>query len=297
MIKRGDKVIIAIGDSFTEGQGAYDDGIWETLDWMEPTKQSVINTFTEMERNNSWPSQLKKNHLKDYNIINLGNRGKGNRNAVKKLTTFSPQFDATLASEITIVFSFTQFCRFEFIAPDTDLGPGNLFETIWPSDPDFDDKDRLGHKDLWRGYGTAIFNDKSTTLEFISTLVELQNWCKLHNANLVVINQMEDLGYKSLMIKNIMSDTTKDHLNRQSKIIDQIDFNNWMYGEEDIQLIDQLLILNKQPKLRKKRNYAWYGQYIGKENKYWTPCSHPTKYGHKVLAKTVYEYLVKKEYV
>ena len=161
MIKRGDKVIIAIGDSFTEGQGAYDDGIWETLDWMEPTKQSVINTFTEMERNNSWPSQLKKNHLKDYNIINLGNRGKGNRNAVKKLTTFSPQFDATLASEITIVFSFTQFCRFEFIAPDTDLGPGNLFETIWPQDPDFDDKDRLGHKDLWRGYGTAIFNDKS----------------------------------------------------------------------------------------------------------------------------------------
>ncbi len=294
-IEEGDKVIVTIGDSFVEGQGAYDDGEWEKLNWTEPTDQDVINSFRHMEHRNAWPTQLRENHLRDYNVINLGSRGKGNRYAVKRLTTFSPHFEYKKASELTIIFNITQWCRFELIAENFDLTFNRLFETIWPSVPG--DKAPPGHKDLWTGYGTAVFSNKSTTLEFISTLVELQNFCKIHNANLVVINQMEDLGYKSLMQENIMKDSHPDIYNRNSKILEQIDFSLWMYGEENKVLIDELTSLNGNLNDRFEKEYGWYGNYIGKENKYFTPCSHPTKYGHKILAEIIYKHLVEKKYV
>ena len=295
IIEEGDKVIITIGDSFVEGQGAYDDGEWEKLNWLEPHDQEVIATFTDMEHKNSWPAQLRDNHLQDYNIINLGSRGKGNRFAVKTLTTFSPHLKYEKASELTIVFNITQWCRYEFVAPNFDSYFNRIFETIWPHVPG--DDSPAGHKELWTGFGTAIFNNKSTTLEFISTLVELQNFCKVHNANLVVINQMEDLAYKTLMQENITKDSHPDIYNRQSKIIEQVDFSLWMYGEENRTLIDELLILNGNLDDRLEKEYGWYGNYIGKENKYFTPCSHPTKYGHKLLAEVIYKHLVQKKYV
>ena len=64
------KVVIGIGDSFTQGQGACPVEIWEKYDWNlknlpSSEEQNIDNIFYE----NSWVNQLCKNHLTDYFFI------------------------------------------------------------------------------------------------------------------------------------------------------------------------------------------------------------------------------------
>ena len=67
----GDNVIIGLGDSFTQGVGAYSINTWESI----PENPSVYNIsgqkFIEEQGANNWVRQIRDSFLPNYKVFNL----------------------------------------------------------------------------------------------------------------------------------------------------------------------------------------------------------------------------------
>ena len=86
-INEESKILIGLGDSFTQGQGACGEDIWEKYNWdMKNVPESDERIVDTIFYENSWVNQLCENHLTDYTAINLGMVGRGNRASVKQLS-------------------------------------------------------------------------------------------------------------------------------------------------------------------------------------------------------------------
>ena len=82
-IPKDSKVIIGLGDSFTEGVGSWSKSTYNKYDgFIDPL--NVPKEIYDELYHNSWQCQLSRNHLPDYIPINLGITGKGNRAAAKE---------------------------------------------------------------------------------------------------------------------------------------------------------------------------------------------------------------------
>ena len=120
------KAIIAIGDSFVQGQGAIDDYIYQNHTWkfeqgtpaviemsskdkkrlIKSNNSVTINLhtkeldFTMMEYDNAFVNVLCKKYFDGkYTPINLGIRGCGNRGTIKELYMY-PNIDWDIIEEI-----------------------------------------------------------------------------------------------------------------------------------------------------------------------------------------------------
>ena len=289
-ITKDSKLLIGIGDSFCAGRGACSIELWEKYGWdMERMYSEGGTEVEESNYANSWVNQLCKNHMPDWTPLNLGMSGKGNRYAIKELMV-NPLLGIEKAKEKIVVFAVSGFERFDLAK---DLVGEEHFTTQWPMYGDYKEK-KLGYSELTLENGDSLYSDKFVISEFILNIIELMNWCKLHNAKLLLISAFTPEFNKSHFI-DVLSPNVTSVLG-QMKLDELI----WSIPWERIIrplgfscITDMLMHLEGWDK-----DLPGYGfrnmkiETIG-PNGYMTKCQHPSEKGHKLLAEIIYDHILK----
>ena len=289
-ITKDTKLLIGIGDSFCAGRGACSIELWEKYGWdMERMYGEGGAEVEESNYANSWVNQLCKNHMPDWTPLNLGMSGKGNRFAIKELMV-NPLLGIEKAKEKIVVFAVSGFERFDLAK---DLVGEEHFTTQWPMYGDYKEK-KLGYSELTLENGDSLYSEKFVISEFILNIIELMNWCKLHNAKLLLISAFTPEFNKSHFIDVLSSNVTSTL--GQMKLDELI----WSIPWERIIrplgfscITDMLMHLEGWDK-----DLPGYGfrnmkiETIG-PNGYMTKCQHPSEKGHKLLAEIIYDHILK----
>ncbi len=289
-ITKDSKLLIGIGDSFCAGRGACSIELWEKYGWdMERMYGEGGAEVEESNYANSWVNQLCKNHMPDWTPLNLGMSGKGNRFAIKELMV-NPLLGIEKAKEKIVVFAVSGFERFDLAK---DLVGEEHFTTQWPMYGDYKEK-KLGYSELTLENGDSLYSEKFVISEFILNIIELMNWCKLHNAKLLLISAFTPEFNKNHFIDVLSSNVTSTL--GQMKLDELI----WSIPWERIIrplgfscITDMLMHLEGWDK-----DLPGYGfrnmkiDTIG-PNGYMTKCQHPSEKGHKLLAEIIYEHILK----
>ena len=289
-ITKDTKLLIGIGDSFCAGRGACSIELWEKYGWdMERMYGEGGAEVEESNYANSWVNQLCKNHMPDWTPLNLGMSGKGNRYAIKELMV-NPLLGIEKAKEKIVVFAVSGFERFDLAK---DLVGEEHFTTQWPVYGGYKEK-KLGYSELTLENGDSLYSDKFVISEFILNIIELMNWCKLHNAKLLLISAFTPEFNKSHFI-DVLSPNVTSVLG-QMKLDELI----WSIPWERIIrplgfscITDMLMHLEGWDK-----DLPGYGfrnmkiETIG-PNGYMTKCQHPSEKGHKLLAEIIYDHILK----
>lgn len=289
-ITKDTKLLIGIGDSFCAGRGACSIELWEKYGWdMERMYGEGGAEVEESNYKNSWVNQLCKNHMPDWTPLNLGMSGKGNRYAIKELMV-NPLLGIEKAKEKIVVFAVSGFERFDLAK---DLVGEEHFTTQWPVYGDYKEK-KLGYSELTLENGDSLYSEKFVISEFILNIIELMNWCKLHNAKLLLMSAFTPEFNKNHFI-DVLSPNVTSVLG-QMKLDELI----WSVPWERIIrplgfscITDMLMHLEGWDK-----DLPGYGfrnmkiETIG-PNGYMTKCQHPSEKGHKLLAEIIYEHILK----
>ena len=289
-ITKDSKLLIGIGDSFCAGRGACSIELWEKYGWdMERMYGEGGAEVEESNYANSWVNQLCKNHMPDWTPLNLGMSGKGNRFAIKELMV-NPLLGIEKAKEKIVVFAVSGFERFDLAK---DLVGEEHFTTQWPMYGDYKEK-KLGYSELTLENGDSLYSEKFVISEFILNIIELMNWCKLHNAKLLLMSAFTPEFNKNHFI-DVLSPNVTSVLG-QMKLDELI----WSVPWERIIrplgfscITDMLMHLEGWDK-----DLPGYGfrnmkiETIG-PNGYMTKCQHPSEKGHKLLAEIIYEHILK----
>ena len=289
-ITKDTKLLIGIGDSFCAGRGACSIELWEKYGWdMERMYGEGGAEVEESNYANSWVNQLCKNHMPDWTPLNLGMSGKGNRFAIKELMV-NPLLGIEKAKEKIVVFAVSGFERFDLAK---DLVGEEHFTTQWPMYGDYKEK-KLGYSELTLENGDSLYSEKFVISEFILNIIELMNWCKLHNAKLLLISAFTPEFNKNHFIDVLSSNVTSTL--GQMKLDELI----WSIPWERIIrplgfscITDMLMHLEGWDK-----DLPGYGfrnmkiETIG-PNGYMTKCQHPSEKGHKLLAEIIYDHILK----
>ena len=288
-ITEDSKLLIGIGDSFCAGRGACSIELWEKYGWdMERMYGEGGAEVEESNYANSWVNQLCKNHMPDWTPLNLGMSGKGNRFAIKELMV-NPLLGIEKAKEKIVVFAVSGFERFDLAK---DLVGEEHFTTQWPMYGDYKEK-KLGYSELTLENGDSLYSEKFVISEFILNIIELMNWCKLHNAKLLLISAFTPEFNKNHFIDVLSSNVTSTL--GQMKLDELI----WSIPWERIIrplgfscITDMLMHLEGWDK-----DLPGYGfrnmkiETIG-PNGYMTKCQHPSEKGHKLLAEIIYDHIL-----
>lgn len=289
-ITKDTKLLIGIGDSFCAGRGACSIELWEKYGWdMERMYGEGGAEVEESNYANSWVNQLCKNHMPDWTPLNLGMSGKGNRYAIKELMV-NPLLGIEKAKEKIVVFAVSGFERFDLAK---DLVGEEHFTTQWPVYGGYKEK-KLGYSELTLENGDSLYSEKFVISEFILNIIELMNWCKLHNAKLLLMSAFTPEFNKNHFI-DVLSPNVTSVLG-QMKLDELI----WSIPWERIIrplgfscITDMLMHLEGWDK-----DLPGYGfrnmkiETIG-PNGYMTKCQHPSEKGHKLLAEIIYEHILK----
>lgn len=194
---KNDKLLIGIGCSFTEGQGALTDEVWERYNW------KIENTHAHpelepLEVKGSWVTQVCENYSTDWTPINLGERGGGNYAAAKHLTSIYPELNLEDENkEKIVVFMLTGPERFSVPHGDWHNMWHGVVRSIWPV-ADAEDP-------LWRAYATEFYSEKQTMLSTYFTIKEVETWCKAYNAKLIIASAFDFSYNKEYTKENIKS--------------------------------------------------------------------------------------------
>lgn len=283
------KLLIGIGDSFCAGRGACSLELWEKYGWdMERMYGEGGAEVEESNYANSWVNQLCKNHMPDWTPLNLGMSGKGNRYAVKELMV-NPLLGIEKAKEKIVVFAVSGFERFDLAK---DLVGEEHFTTQWPVYGGYKEK-KFGYSELTLENGESLYSEKFVISEFILNIIELMNWCKLHNAKLLLmsaftpeLNKNHFIDVLSTNVTSVLGQMKLDELIWSvpwDRIIRPLGFSC---------ITDMLMHLEGWDK-----DLPGYGfrnvkiDTIG-PNGYMTKCQHPSEKGHKLLAEIIYEHIL-----
>jgi hypothetical protein len=326
-INRTGKVIVSLGCSFVQGQGAFDDEIYDRFhtdylgmgyalrvaENLSPAeKEKLTKEFktikidkatgqldmSEMEHKNSFVSVLCNTYFGgEYTAINLGMRGTGNRGQVKELY-FRPEIDWHKVKEVIVLYCPSGMERFDFV---NDLWDEHFhFKAMWPNKGE--------DKELWRGYANTVYSEKQAIIEQIGHVQELLTWCKLKNAKLVITPSF-DRRYD----KDVFNHELAKHINRGmdqniSEIMEPSIFGPNLISKNHVKLADLWpwenmfrpdghdtfanLVLSKiAHNLEDKHDYFFQFQGKRSEGGWITPCSHPGQKGHDLFASLLYNHI------
>lgn len=277
------KLIIGLGDSFTEGQGALSDATWAKYDF--DTKKRTLDLHEdelEEELSNSWVHQLCRNHLPHYTPINLGFRGKGNKNSFKNLTTLNKDLGIEKAKEKIVICHLTDMMRYDFLNEHhVNENHHNYYTTMWPHNPS--EREEPWRKKLWEGYRDGLWSDSFGCIEFLINIQDLKNWCKLNNAHLLLTSAFSQEYTRDYFLHHLIHD-------HYISLVDIIDWENDFYYPEGYNCFTDLLC-EKEGKKEWVGTQEWYWyahKYKGTPNGWFTPCAHPSIKGHALIAEKIY---------
>ena len=316
------RALVGLGDSFVAGQGAIDDELYETYQWIhhgpgipldvqvdQKTKLEIVKKYPtlrltdhgginpiEMWRKNCFLNVLAEKYLEGrYSVINFGIPGGANRGRVKELY-LNPRIDWNSLEEIIVIYMPTSIERFDFVDDSNPFAP---WKTIWPKSPDGSEKTSRGK--LWDAYGMAVFSEKSAMIEQLAIVQELLTWTKLHKAKLIITPGFDN-RYQKAMMRKILS--MKVERNDDWEIVNEThddpdfranDFLNlfpWQYLlKPEGHATMAHLCMSKEPSLL--NNEDFYQQFQNNRSPlgWMTPCSHPGQKGHDLYARLVWEFL------
>lgn len=287
------KIIIGLGDSFTQGQGACSVELWEKHNWdlgniSELDNHDVIKSSYE----NSWVNKICENHLTDYTPINLGMTGRGNRGAVKELY-LHPELRMEKSKEIIVVFMLTGMERFDFIHKE--FFEHVHYTTMWPNN----------NHELWKLYMKEIWSDKFGVLETLLSIAEVKMWCSANNAKLFLISAFTPYYNRDYFFNTLKGsgDEEKNYLYNNEGYINlllntNIDWDNFIRPNGFNCVTDYLCNLENREDLispTSPGNYYNYAYELDKlsPNEYITKCAHPSYKGHEKIAESIYNSIIK----
>jgi hypothetical protein len=289
-ITEDSKLLIGMGDSFCAGRGACSIEIWEKYGWdMERMYGEGGAEVEESNYANSWVNQLCKNHMPDWTPLNLGMSGKGNRYAIKELMV-NPLLGIEKSKEKIVVFAVSGFERFDLAK---DLVGEEHFTTQWPVYGGYKEK-KLGYSELTLENGDSLYSEKFVISEFILNIIELMNWCKLHNAKLLLMSAFTPEFNKNHFIDVLSPNVTS--------VLGQMKLDELIWSVPWERIIRPLgfscitdMLMHLEGWDKDLPGYGFRNMKIDTigPNGYMTKCQHPSEKGHKLLAEIIYEHIMK----
>lgn len=325
-IKKNNKVIISIGCSFVQGQGAIDDDLfdryeWEYLGMGHPLKikadknhtNHLLATYPElrphysngidfslMELKNSFVSVLCEKYFNgEYTPINLGQKGCGNRASIKELY-FWPQIDWANVHEVIVVYVPSGLERFDFV---NDLWPDHFhWKAMWPNEVA---NPSNGREHLWNGYNRSLYSEKFAIIEQIAHVQELLAWCNSKNARLIITpgfdRRYDREFFENELVKNITRDIDGKILENKGFNLFNREVKNHLYLA-DLWPWDLMfkpngaktfadMAMDQEPVLPERHDFFF--QFLGNRSPqgWMTACAHPSAKAHDLFAKLLFEKL------
>lgn len=281
------KVLIGTGCSFTQGQGSikldsstykeYGDEVFNGIHRLPISKEENLG---------SWVNQICVNHLKDYTPINFGKRGGGNRGAVKELYLRSDEIPKD-AEDIIVVYMLSGIERFDWPSRGEEFSHHHFY-TMFPNKWEKNST----NKELWAAYADHVWSQQMVVVETIMNICEAETWCKANNAKLIITSAFDTQITKEIFINNLPKE--KKHL------VNLINWDSFFRPEGYDTFLHMLIDRQEQgsDEVKNLKHGAYWEKYGAKfPCKEWiTPCCHPTFKGHKLIAKILYDEIVRRGY-
>jgi len=300
-IDKNSKILIGIGDSFTEGHGACTNELWEKCNWnLDKLPDGTSMDYQKSFYENSWVHKLCKNHLTDYTPINLGMTGRGNRGPIKELY-LHPELKMETAKEKIVIFMLSGYERFDFV--HREFNQHIHYQTMWPRI-----SNNIKQNDLWETYGEYVYSDRVAIIEMLLGIAEVKMWCKANDATLILTSAFRPDYKREIFKDKILNDCecnggkTPNYLKKQvdyvERIVNIIDWDDFLYPEGYHCFSDYLLHLEGRDDLVNNINenlFYNFGQSLEKLSPkgYITNCSHPSERGHEEISKILYNHIIK----
>lgn len=279
-IPQGAKVVVGLGDSFTQGVGSWPKEVWDRYDGNIDTLKIPLEIFDDMYEY-SWVKQLCDNHLTDYIPVNLGCLGTGNRSAVKNLY-LHPKIRLERASEVIVVLMLSGMERFDFV--NRDFPEHNHFYTMWPNPW----SDTATNKKLWEAYAESLWSEKMICVETLLNIREAEMICKANGWKFIVGSAFDIRITKEYFLTHLGED--------YQELIDTVPWDCFVYPAGKRAFMEVLLTLEGKPELAPGGFYDYCKNLKGPTD-YVTPCAHPSQNGYAVMAKHLFNFLELNQYV
>lgn len=270
VIMENDNVIVGLGDSFTQGIGAYDIETWKSM----PARPSVYNLngshFLEEQGKNNWVQQLRNNFFPDYKVYNLGVNGGGNRATIREL--YLNPLPTNLGNVIVILMA-TGVERYDLLKKSDFTARENWhqkWQTIWPVNSDRGPISRLEKE-----YFEQIWSPRNDALEFLFNVRDAQNYCRSNGFKFLFCSAFDASIGKQEMITN---------LGDKSNYISIADWDDFVDLNPYTSFIDMLNQLEGNGKKTMFEIFQHRADTLV-PSKYITPCSHWSIDGCKKVAE------------
>lgn len=281
-INPGDNVIIALGDSFTQGIGAYSTESWKNCDkWGKPNLFNLSgDKYGDEQAKYNWAAQIRDNHLPNYKVWNLGVNGAGNRGAVKELH-LNPLPDKL--GNVVVILMSTGIDRFDFLKNnDKTSGENNhqKWQTIWPIVGE-----RGAISVIEKVYAEMLYSTKVSITEYLFNIADAQNFCKAHGYHFLFTSAFDVMIDRKKMLEHLGSDK------------DRINIANWddhiELDDGNITYMDMITKLEKNTNCQSFHQMHQYCSTLDMPLEYITPCAHWTIKGQGVVANDLYNQMIK----
>lgn len=270
-----DNVIVGLGDSFTQGIGAYSLNTWKSIPYSPSTYNISGQYYIEEQGQNNWVRQLRDAFLPNYKVHNLGINGGGNRATIKEL--YLNPLPPNLNNVIVILMA-TGIERFDILKKNY----GNVghnwhqkWQTIWPNPS----SDRGDISIIEKEYYRQIWSERNDAYEFLFNVCEVQNFCRANNYKFLFTS-----AFDSRVNKNSLTLSLKD----KSAHIDIVDWGDLISLGKYTSFMDMLNQLDGGKKGEDMHLIHQKAASNPLPSKYITPCAHWTIEGQFEVAEYLY---------
>jgi hypothetical protein len=285
-IHKGAKVIIGLGDSFTQGVGGWSEATYRKYNGqIDPL--NIPDSIKDEMYTNSWVSQICYKYLHGWLPINLGVMGKGNRASIKELY-LNPEIKLSNASEVILVYMLSGMERFDFI--NRDFPDNSHFFAMWPNPWD----KNTTNKKLWEAYAEDIWSERFVALETLLNIREAEMICKANGWRLIVASAFDQRITKEYFIKAI-----NKHDRDYTDLVEAMPWNNFLYPQGCNSFMHLLLKYSGHENHEELALGAYHDYYskLDWPEKYITNCMHPSVEGYRVIAHEIFKFIKDKNYV
>jgi hypothetical protein len=280
-IKEGDNVIIGLGDSFTQGVGAYSLETWKSIP-KNPATYNISGThFLEEQSQNNWVRQL-ANRL-NYKTFNLGVNGSGNRSTIREM--FLNKLPDKLGNVIVILLA-TGMERYDFIKQlddTTGLNWHQKWQTIFPNP----ESDRGAISKFEKEYFKELWSSRNDAIEFLFNINDAKNYC---------VSRGYKFLFSTVFDERINKELIKKDLENKSHLIDLVDWNDFVSPEPYTSLMD-MIYRSDGNEYKSMHDLFALGRTLSVPTKYVTPCAHWTIEGQHKVAEFLYEEIKKRNLI
>jgi hypothetical protein len=291
------KYIIGLGCSWTQGEGGYPEEIWKQYNGSPQRALRCKDDYAirHHEIENSWVNVLCRDHFPEYEPVNLGVKGIGNRAAVGQLH-FCDKVDFNNSTGI-IVLMLSGFERLDLFqqhpygsSNQDDFYSKNEYRhykwrTAWPI-PGHSSGDTA----YWDVYGRELWSEQFVASHQMCNLLELQTFAKAYGYKVVVANAFNQ---RNEGIKQYLRDNT-------GYLVDKFNWSTYMHETTSYTAFVQKLV--ELDGLLPPEHWGGFHQYYSQRDwpaKYLTNCegAHPTIDGYKVIGSELAEFIKSRGYV